>query len=60
MYAFIVLVLKFECVKCFNINTCTHLQYLCFFDCQVDFDVDNVQRHELVNGDSDIYIYVYI
>ena len=22
---------------------------LCFFDCQVDFDVDNVQRSELVN-----------
>ena len=26
-----------------------HLQYLRCFDCQVDFDVDNVQRRELVN-----------
>ena len=26
-----------------------HLQYLCFFDCHADFDVDNVQHRELVN-----------
>ena len=26
-----------------------HLQYLYFFDCQADFDVDNVQRREVVN-----------
>ena len=27
-----------------------HLQYLCFFDYPADFDVDNVQRREPVNG----------
>ena len=26
-----------------------HLYYFCFFDCQVDFDVDIVQRRKLVN-----------
>ena len=26
-----------------------YLQYLCFFDCQVDVDVDNVQCCELIN-----------
>ena len=30
---------------------------MCFFDCQADFDVDNVQRRELV----DVYgVYRYI
>ena len=28
--------------------SCMHLWYLCFFDCQVDFDLDNVQCRELV------------
>ena len=34
-----------------------HLECLCFFDCQVDFDVANGQRRELVNLLRSIALY---
>ena len=60
MHYFIVLVIISVCVKCFNIFWFVSSWYFCcfdidvcstctFFDCQVDFDVDNVQRCELVD-----------
>ena len=61
MHYFIVLVIISVCVKCFN-NFLFHPGFFCHFDidvciystctffyCQADFDVDNIQRRELVN-----------
>ena len=36
-WLFVMLILMYAFIK------------LVFFDCQVDFDVDNVKRHELIN-----------
>ena len=62
MHYFIVLVIISVCVKCFNnffvsswlfchfdIDVCIYSNCP-FFDCQADFDVDNVQCRELVNS----------